>query len=194
MWLPNLNVTRTQACMRCSFHPKFSFLHFIGNYFRKTCFHFLKVYTKHAKHGLFTWYIWSIHIDLLYNHVLWVQILGFRKHQNKWFYLEFKEKILKLNQNCHLVKVKWTSHACLGSGDIFKLGNHMTVKTVQLIDFFSSHIYSYIIYLLWQIISEFWHYFPKSCVWLFWSWIKIVTWWKWNEHLMHAWVLVTYSN
>jgi hypothetical protein len=26
------------------------------------------------------------------------------------------------------VKVKWTSHACLGSGDIFKLGNHMTVK------------------------------------------------------------------
>jgi hypothetical protein len=35
--------------------------------------------------------------------------------------------------------------------------------TVQLIDFFSSHIYSYIIYLLWQIISEFWHYFPISC-------------------------------
>jgi uncharacterized protein with von Willebrand factor type A (vWA) domain len=48
-----------------------------------TCFHFLKVYRKHAKHGLFTWYIWSIHIGLLYNHVLWVQILGFRKHQNK---------------------------------------------------------------------------------------------------------------
>jgi hypothetical protein len=26
------------------------------------------------------------------------------------------------------LKVKWTSHACLGSGDIFKLGNHMTVN------------------------------------------------------------------
>jgi hypothetical protein len=29
--------------------------------------------------------------------------------------------------------------------------------------FFSSPIYLYIIYLLPQIISEFWHYFPKSC-------------------------------
>jgi hypothetical protein len=29
--------------------------------------------------------------------------------------------------------------------------------------FFSSHMYLYIIYLLRQIISEFWHYFPKSC-------------------------------
>ena len=37
------------------------------NNIHKTCFHFLKVYTKH---GLFTWYIWSIHIGLLYNHVL----------------------------------------------------------------------------------------------------------------------------
>ena len=27
-------VTRTQTCMRCSSHPKFNFLHFIGNYFR----------------------------------------------------------------------------------------------------------------------------------------------------------------
>ena len=27
-------VARTQACTRCSFHPKFNFLHFIGNYFR----------------------------------------------------------------------------------------------------------------------------------------------------------------
>jgi hypothetical protein len=31
------------------------------------------------------------------------------------------------------------------------------------IDFLSSHIYSYISYLLWQIISEFWHYFQTSC-------------------------------
>jgi hypothetical protein len=40
----------------------------------------MKVYTKH---GLFTWYIWSIHIGLFYNHVLRVQILGFRKHQKQ---------------------------------------------------------------------------------------------------------------
>jgi hypothetical protein len=62
-------------------------LAFLNN-IHKTCFHFLKVYTKHAKHGLFTWYIWSIHIGLLYNHVLWVQILGFRK-----FFLNIIEKI-----------------------------------------------------------------------------------------------------
>jgi hypothetical protein len=35
------------------------------NNIHKTCFHFLKVYTKHAKNGLFTWYIWSIHIGLV---------------------------------------------------------------------------------------------------------------------------------
>jgi hypothetical protein len=46
-----------------------------SNNIHTTCFHFLKVYTKHAKHGLFTWYILSIHIGLLYNHVLWVHIL-----------------------------------------------------------------------------------------------------------------------
>jgi hypothetical protein len=60
-----------------------------------TYFHFLKVYTKHAKHGLYTWYIWSIHIGLLYNHVLWVQILDFRKHQNKsdvWYLSIIKKK------------------------------------------------------------------------------------------------------
>jgi hypothetical protein len=37
------------------------------NNIHKTCFHFLKVYTKH---GLFTWYIWSIHIGLLYQREL----------------------------------------------------------------------------------------------------------------------------